>query len=403
MKTIAFVCPWYGDSIPGGAEAALRTVSQHLHTAGFPVEILTTTVREFTADWNENYYQEGITENALGIPVRRFAVRRRDTAAFDRVNAKLMKGLPVSLAEEEIFHQEMINSPKLYEYIAVNSGNYQCFVYIPYLFGTTYNGVKVCPEKAVLIPCFHDEGYAHMRTFAQLYSQAAGMLFNAQPELALAQRLMDLSHVRTEVMGLGLDTDIVSDAARFRNKYNIAGPFLLYAGRKDAGKNVDTLLAYFARYKAEGENTAGPEKDLKLVLIGGGRIAVPSGIQNDVIDLGFVDVQDKYDAYAAAELLCQPSKNESFSFVIMESWLCHRPVLVHGQCDVTRHFVSDSNGGLYFGTYYEFQETVNYIRNHADKAAQMAENGRKYVLEHFAWDVIVEKYAGFFAIFDRIE
>ena len=47
-----------------------------------------------------------------------------------------------------------------------------------------------------------------------------------------------------------------------------------------------------------------------------------------LIDLGFVPIQDKYDAYAAAELLCQPSKHESFSYVIMESWLCERPVLV---------------------------------------------------------------------------
>ena len=55
-------------------------------------------------------------------------------------------------------------------------------------------------------------------------------------------------------------------------------------------------------------------------------------------DLGFVDIQDKYDITAAATLLCQPSKNESFSIVIMESSLCGRPVLVHEACEVTKHF-----------------------------------------------------------------
>lgn len=398
MKTIAFVCPWYGDNIPGGAEAALRGVTSHLKESGLDIEILTTTVKEFTADWNENFYKEGVTVNAFNVPVRRFAIRKRDVKAFDKVNAKLMKHLPVSLQEEEIFNQEMINSPKLYDYIREHKDEYQCFVYIPYLFGTTYNGVKACPEKAVLIPCFHDEGYAHMKTFEQVYSKAAGMLFNAQPEKDLTEKLMDISNVRTEVMGLGLDTKLTSDAERFRKKYNITNPFILYAGRKDAGKNVDTLLEYFRRYKTSQEKDN--EKSLKLVLIGGGKIDIPKEIADDVVDLGFVDIQDKYDAYAAAQLLCQPSKNESFSFVIMESWLCHKPVLVHAGCDVTKHFVKDSNGGLYFEGYYEFQETINYILKHPENAKIMAENGYEYVMNHFAWDVIVRKYTEFFKMFD---
>lgn len=95
----------------------------------------------------------------------------------------------------------------------------------------------------------------------------------------------------------------------------------MYAGRKDKGKNIDTLVQYFKRYKQNEQD------NLKLVLIGGGELEIPTEIKNDVYDLGFVDLQDKYDAYGAAALLCQPSKNESFSFVIMESWLCRRPVL----------------------------------------------------------------------------
>lgn len=465
MKTIAFVCPWYGDDIPGGAEAALRSVTSHLHEAGLPIEILTTTVKEFTADWNDNYYSEGVTIKSFGVPVRRFKVRRRNVKAFDAVNYKLINGICVSRDEEDTFNREMINSPALYEYIAGHKEDYQCFVYIPYLFGTTYNGVAVCPEKSVLIPCFHDEGYAHMSTFAQMYSKAAGMLFNAQPELELAKTLMDISRVNTQVMGLGMDTCITSDGQRFRSKYNINEPFILYAGRKDAGKNVDMLLEYFSKYKKysrqyvnvygvfdtdylanrgkgepeatyaddtdykehhnedgryDNENIVGievadakaddnyyvffpkysNEKQLKLVLIGGGSIDIPETVKDDVIDLGFVDIQDKYDAYAAAALLCQPSKNESFSYVIMESWLCSRPVLVHEDCDVTKHFVKDSNGGLYFQNYFEFQEAVNFILHNQDAASAMAYNGSAYVKEHFAWEVIVKKYTEFFEMFE---
>ena len=34
MKKIGFVTPWYGEEIPGGAEAELRGVVHHLKDAG---------------------------------------------------------------------------------------------------------------------------------------------------------------------------------------------------------------------------------------------------------------------------------------------------------------------------------------------------------------------------------
>ena len=137
------------------------------------------------------------------------------------------------------------------------------------------------------------------------------------------------------------------------------------------------------------------------MLIGGGSIAIPPEAAPYVDDLGFVDVQDKYDACAAAVLLCQPSKNESFSLVIMESWLCGRPVLVHAGCPVTRNFASESNGGLYFDNYFEFEGTVRYLLDHPAIADQMGKNGGRYVREHFAWDVITQKYIAFFEEMER--
>lgn len=389
MRKIGFVIPWYGENIPGGAEMELREVAAHLQQAGMEVEILTTCVKEFTADWNENYYAAG-TAMVDDIVVRRFPVRRRDAAAFDRVNRKLMQGQRISLREEQTFVEEMVNSPQLYEYLADASEEYSLYVFIPYMFGTTYYGMQVCPEKSVLIPCFHDEAYVYLRLFRQAYVKARGMIYNAVPEMELAGRVYDFTSTEQICMGIGMNTDISPDAAAFRRAYNIEKPFLLYAGRKDKGKNVHTLLHYFAEYKRRQEN------DLQLVLIGGGQIEIPAAVQEDVYDLGFVTAQDKYNAMAAAELLCQPSRNESFSLVIMESWLCGRPVLVHSGCAVTRDFARRSNGGLYFRDYFEFEGCVQYILSHREQAAEMGANGGQFVRENFDWSVIVEKYKAFF-------
>ena len=117
MKKIGFVIPWYGDKIPGGAEAELRGIAKHLQASGVELEILTTCVKEFGSDWSVNFHKEGESKEG-GLKVVRFPVRKRDTAAFDAVNLKFIKGMPVTPEEEQVFMQEMVNSPKLYEYLS---------------------------------------------------------------------------------------------------------------------------------------------------------------------------------------------------------------------------------------------------------------------------------------------
>lgn len=389
MKKIAFVIPWYAADIPGGAEAALRGLAEHMHAAGDDVEILTTCVRRFASDWSRNYYKEGLTK-VNGVPVRRFPAEKRIAAAFDRVNRKLMNDKPISRRDEVVFQMEMVNSTALYEYIAEHKDEYGVFVFTPYMFGTTYFGSAAAGEKAVLIPCFHEESYAHMEFFARRFSQVAGMIFLSAPEQELARQLYDLSHVRTAVLGTGVDVKAQGNAERFKSKYRIQEPFVLYAGRKDAGKGVGTLLEYFAQYRREHLDSR-----MKLVLIGGGDIEIPDDIREDVMDLGFVDAQDKYDAYAAATVFCQPSPHESFSIVIMESWLAGRPVLVSGKCAVTKNFACESGGGLYFENYDEFRSVVEFLVKHPDEAARMGNAGREYVLANFSWDTIVKRYRSF--------
>jgi glycosyltransferase involved in cell wall biosynthesis len=318
-------------------------------------------------------------------------VRKRDTEKFDRVNKKLMENdLPLTSEEEEIYCREMVNSPKMYKYIREKQDEYSLFVFIPYMFGTTYYGIQACPQKSVVIPCLHDESYIYMNVFKDVFKDTAGMIFHAEPEKELAQRVYDLSNVNAKVLGGGVDTDMTGYPVRFIRKYGIKEPFILYAGRKDAGKNVGTLLEYFARFKKTHNSP------LKLVLIGGGEIEIPEEVSESVVDLGFIPKEDKFDAYAAARFLCQPSHNESFSLVMMESWLCRRPVLVSGYCNVTKHFVKDANAGLYFTNYYEFEKTTQYMLAHPQIADQMGKNGREYVMNNFAWNVITRKYIAYF-------
>jgi glycosyltransferase involved in cell wall biosynthesis len=382
---LAFVTPWYGENIPGGMEAETRRTAVHLHQAGFQVEVLTTCIREFLSDWGHNHHRPGV-EVSQGVTVRRFPVEKRDRAAFDAVNWRLMNNLPITAVQERTYIEEMIRAPQLYDYIAQHSQEY-LFIFIPYMFATTYFGGQICPERSLLIPCLHDESYARLPIYQEVLPAMRAMILNSRAELHLVDRLFGPANGQLrQVIGAGVDSDREADAARFRAKYKLDGPFVLYAGRRDAGKNVPLLLDYWRRYcQSEG-------RAVKLALIGPGDIQVAPDMRDWLLDLGFVPAQDKLDACQAATLLCQPSVNESFSIVVMESWLMGRPVLVHGRCAVTRDYCREANGGLYFENYEEFAATLNYLLDNPEIADGMGQNGRRYVLTHFQWPVIVEKY-----------
>jgi glycosyltransferase involved in cell wall biosynthesis len=76
----------------------------------------------------------------------------------------------------------------------------------------------------------------------------------------------------------------------------------------------------------------------------------------------------------------------------MEAWLTGSPVLVHAGCAVTRDHCLASNGGLYFGDYFEFAEAVDLLLGDAALRARLGANGRDYVLANFTWDRVTRNY-----------
>ena len=391
MTIITFVTPWYGPDAPGGAEAETRRLVGQLRRAGAAVEVLTTTTRDLYADWGRDYYPAGAT-TIDGVTVRRFPVGRRNRAAFDAINARLMAGRAIPAADERVYIEEMIRVPALYDFMA-NEAAGRLYVFIPYLFATTYFGAQVCPERSVIIPCLHDESYARLGLYREVLPRVRALVFHTAAEQALADRLFPghAGQIR-EILGEGVDTDTAGDGDRFRRRYGLDGPFVLYAGRREPGKNTPLLLDYWARYWQAGGRARGAQ----LVLLGPGDVALPPDAAG-FCDLGFVPAQDKLDAYAAADVFCLPSVNESFSIALMESWLAETPALVHANCAVTVEHCRLANGGLYFADYDEFAATLDYLFDHPADAARMGQGGRAYVLSRYQWPTIIPRYRDLFA------
>src|SRR5438128_785246 len=112
--------------------------------------------------------------------------------------------------------------------------------------------MQALPEKAIILPCLHDEPSARVSIFREMLEGAAGIFFNAYPEHTLAVDSLHIANPQQLVVGYGFDTDDKpGDAAGFRARHNLPEQILFYSGRLEQGKNVPLLLEYFVRYKTE--------------------------------------------------------------------------------------------------------------------------------------------------------
>jgi glycosyltransferase involved in cell wall biosynthesis len=381
-KTITFVIPWYGKDLLGGAESQCRNTVEHLAKIGVNVEVFTTCSKSFHDSWSD-YYPSGI-EKINNITVHRFPTDIRDEKLFDSINFKILNKMPITYDEEIQYIKNSINSSSLIKQIT-NDQDFRIFVFLPYLYGTTYCGCNASPKNSILIPCLHDEGYAYFQIFKELFPKIRGMIFNSTPEEELAKTIFPTLSKHITV-GEGV-TPFSYGNSNLQKKFKFDN-YILYVGKKDKNKNVHVLVNYFCKYIKRNKT------DLHLILTGPGEITIPKDYKQYVHSF-LLSNQDLYSAYCNALVTCQPSLNESFSLVIMESWLCNTPVLVHEKCTVTNDHCSKSNGGLYFSNYHEFEECVNFFLTNPEKRQLMGINGQKYVNENFQWDAIIKKYLNF--------
>lgn len=377
-KKIGFVAPRYGEHIVGGAERLMRGMAEELHKRGYAVEALTTCTQSM-AEW-DNFYPPGVIE-VNGVTVRRFLLDHLDMGQVHRTSAKALAGERVSYAEQMDFIRQNCNSQALYQYLSDHQDEFQCVIFGPYLFGLTYWGVQTIPDKALLLPCLHDEPLAYFTIYRELLEQVRGVIFNAPAERQFAVDKLGMVNRSTAVVGFGFHPITEQpDVQGFRERFKLPKELLFYSGRIEGGKNVPLLLDYFARYKAE---RPGP---VTLALSGGDGV-LPT--QDGVVGLGFLDEADLRAAYAAARVLVQPSINESFSIVMMESWQYGTPVLVHGDSAVTSEHVARSDGGWTFRSYEEFRDAVDQILSDDAERDRRGQNGQRYVAQEYNWDAVI--------------
>lgn len=355
------------------------------------VEIITTCARDYLT-W-EDYYPAGKTLQD-GIAIQRFPVdERRSTKYFDRLSQRMLPHLAdAKVSEQEAWMKAQgPYSTALFRYIEDSRDKFEMFFFFTYLYATTYFGLNLVADKAVLVPFAHDEWPIYMPFWEPFFHRPAGFIFSTPEEQEFLQRRFTALPLEGPTIGVGVDLHDDADGERFRRRFGINNPYVLYLGRVDVAKNCDRLINAFSRYKQMYQDS------VILVLVGRAAMEIP--VLPFLRAVGFVDEQSKFDALAGAEVAIMPSALESLSIVLLEAWSVGRPVLVNAASDVLVGQTKRANGGLWYGDDAEFVAALRILIG--EDGPPLGAYGRTFVERDYRWARIVENYEAFRADFAR--
>jgi glycosyltransferase involved in cell wall biosynthesis len=165
---------------------------------------------------------------------------------------------------------------------------------------------------------------------------------------------------------------------------------ILFLSRVASKKRPQWLVEAVARLRTE-------HPDLVLLLVGGdgGHMKVVDdvarrlGVEDRVIDGGFLEGDMKHGAFAVAEVFALPSIDENFGIVVAEAMAHGVPALVTP--GVASHVYVDACGG---GITVEdnIESVVDGLRQllAADGKA-IGEKGRRYIEQNLSWESIARQ------------
>lgn len=374
---LRLVSPRYGEEIVGGAETLIRDWAQHLQASGHEVAVLTTCARDHFTWANE--LPAG--EDEVGhVRVMRYPVDPRDVEFMARLQPVIDAGVLIPRSLQEGWVQNTNHSSALFDAIEREADAGALLIFAPYLFASTVIGARLRPGRSVIVPCLHDEAYARWAVVQETLHGAALLLFNSTGERGLARRICrDLP--RHEVVGVGFDPPDTLDPSGFRHSHRVDDGAVVYAGRREAPKNFPLLLDWMAAY----DSGLSRHVPVQVVLIGAGAYTAPPELHSRIVDVGFVPRQKMLDGMASCLALINLSRNESLSYVVMESWLAGTPVIVHRDAAVTREHCEVSGGGLWVGSAEELAVALDRLRDDAQLRSDLAAAGRAYVRAEWSW------------------
>jgi glycosyltransferase involved in cell wall biosynthesis len=382
---IAFVVQRYGQDVLGGAELLCRLVCERLAAGGHEITVYTTCAKEYTT-W-KNEYPAGETIQK-GVVVKRFSVsKQRDMDSFNAYSEWIFSHGHTEKDEWEWLDRQGPAAPDLLEALEKEEHGHDLFIFFTYLYYPTYWGMKRIKGIKTLVPTAHDELPLYLGIMKEVFAAPSALLFNTESEKELLGRHFSLEGKYLDTIGTGVDIPENLDIAGFCRKHGLASPFILYAGRIEPGKGCQELLDYFLECCPEN-------LELSLVLIGNLLMKLPP--HPKIRSLGFLSLEEKNSAMAAARMTIHPSHYESLCMAALESLAVKTPILVQEAAAPLKEHCLRGQCGLFYSDAREFGAALTLLLADSRLSKILGENGFAYVQENYSWPGVMGKYEQLF-------
>lgn len=184
------------------------------------------------------------------------------------------------------------------------------------------------------------------------------------------------------------------DAGQVRAAYGVGplDPTVLFIGRFCWDDGPDLLLD-----AAPGVLEHRPES--KLLFVGDGEMR--GYLEQRVADLGvggsvrfLGDIPDVIPLLRSVDVICVPSRRESFGPRVLEAWAARRPVVVTYKLDVQDFVHHGVDGMVVFDNPPSISWGISTIFGDFEKARQMGDRGRVKAAYGYSWDVVSGQIEG---------
>lgn len=365
---LVFVTPRFG---AGDATAPELLAAELAGRApgGWRTTVVTTTA---SGD-SEETFREGEFQDQ-GVRVVRFPVEGSSEAEPDS---------PAGAAE--------LTSPDLLQYLRDRPGDYDLVV----LFGSSSvcaAAARLDPGRTVLLP-FADEE-ADVSRGPGIFEHPAAFVFGSEAEEILVLKRYQVHRRMRETVAGTLLLPRTADAAAFRRRTGLTGPYLLAAGPLEAGRGIEELLRFFSTFKDRH-----PDAALELVLIGPAALQIPK--RPDIRVASPASPRERLDAVGGAVLAVIPERLAAFSTTAAEPFSLGVPILVNASATELTEECRASGGGLYYQNYDEFELILELGLRDPSLFPRMGAAGREFLESRHDWDSVLARYDRAFRSFAR--
>jgi len=370
---LAFVIQRYGLEVAGGAEAHCRGLVTALRDR-HDVEVLTTCALDYIT-WR-NHYAPG-TAMVDGVRVTRYAnAQERDVRRFGAISDLVFHDDHTRDDERQWLLANGPVSPDLVRAVGTRQ-DVDFFLFYSYRYYTATMGARAALNRAVLVPTAEDDPAVRLGVFADLFRSVRGFLYLTPEERELIEAVSGSRDIPSEIIGSGVAVPAVDPSAI--DRFKLPPQYVLYAGRVDRNKGVDTLFRYYTWLVEEW-----PEAPA-LVLAGHQVLDIPD--HPKIRYLGYVSEAEKAALLSQASVVIMPSAYESLSILVLEAWALGAPVLVNAHCRVLEGQCRRSGGGLFYRDLAEFSAMLRLLMSRPDLRRDLGAAGQAYAAQEYSWEI----------------